>query len=361
MIVKLSSIVQKFGFNSEISDLKKLEIGHINDTYTVDLKGKKYIIQRINGYVFKNPAYIMENIERVTTHIQKKAMVLGKDPQRATLCFLHAEDGHNYFIDNDGSYWRICPYIENTTTFQTVENKDMLYGSGYAFGFFQNMLDDFPMNTLHETITDFHNTKKRLDCFFDIVKKDPCGRAAEVKKDIEFFIDRRERSSKLINLIENKKMPIRVTHNDTKFDNILIDKETFEAVCVIDLDTVMPGLAVHDFGDAIRIIGNNAAEDEIELDKVTFNIEYFEIFTKGFLAGVNGLLKPIEFENMALGCINITTELASRFLADHLNGDKYFKIHRPDHNLQRARNQMKLVIEMEKNFTKMNEVIDKYR
>jgi hypothetical protein len=212
------------------------------------------------------------------------------------------------------------------------------------------MLDDFPMNTLHETIANFHNTKKRLDYFIDLVKKDPCGRVAEVKDDIQFFIDRKERSGKLIGLAENGKMPVRVTHNDTKFDNILIDKKTFEAVCVIDLDTVMPGLAVYDFGDAIRIIGNNAVEDETDLDKVTFNMEYFEIFTKGFLNGVNGLLKPVELENMALGCINITTELASRFLADHLNGDKYFKIHRPNHNLQRARNQMKLVIEMEKNF-----------
>jgi hypothetical protein len=303
----------------------------------------------------------MENIEHVTSHIQNKAKVLGKDPSRATLCFLQTGDGHNYFIDNDGCYWRVCPFIENTRTFEKVENKDMLYGSGYAFGFFQNMLDDFPMNTLHETIADFHNTKKRIDYFFDIVEKDPCGRAAEVKDDIQFFIDRKELSGRLISLSENGQMPIRVTHNDTKFDNILIDKKTYEAVCVIDLDTVMPGLAVYDFGDAIRIIGNNAVEDETELDKVTFNMEYFEIFTKGFLDGVNGLLKPIEFDNMALGCINITIELASRFLADHLNGDKYFKIHRPDHNLQRARNQMKLVIEMEKNFTKMNEVIDKYR
>jgi hypothetical protein len=303
----------------------------------------------------------MENIERVTSHIQKKAEVLGKDPSRATLCFLHAEDGHNYFIDKEGFYWRICPFIENTTTFERVESTDMLYGAGYGFGLFQNMLSDFPMNTLHETIVDFHNTKKRLDNFFNTVYNDPCGRAAEVKEDIQFFLDRRELSGKLIDLAKNGEIPLRVTHNDTKYNNILIDKETFEAVCVIDLDTVMPGLAVYDFGDAIRVVGNNASEDETDLEKVTFNVKYFEIFAKGFLEGVNGLLKQIEMENMALGCINITTELASRFLADYLNGDKYFKIQRPYHNLQRARNQMKLVIEMEKNYDKMTDVIEKYK
>ena len=357
---KISGVIQKFGFNKEISDLQKLEIGHINDTYVVNIGDERYIVQRINGYVFKNPADIMENIEHVTTHIQKKAKLMGKDPKRSTLSFLHANDGHNYFKDDDGSYWRICPFIENTTTFEKIENSSMLYGSGYAFGLFQNMLDDFPMDTLHETITDFHNTKKRLDSFFEVVKEDPCGRASSTKNDINFFSERRKRSGSLIKLVETGGMPLRVTHNDTKYDNILIDTNTHEAVCVIDLDTVMPGLAVYDFGDAIRVVGNNATEDETDFDKITFNMEYYEIFTKGFIAGVNGLLKPIELENMALGCINITVELASRFLADHLDGDKYFKIHRPNHNLQRARNQMKLVIEMEKHLDEMNAVVEKY-
>jgi Ser/Thr protein kinase RdoA (MazF antagonist) len=357
---KILSVLDYFGITDAVEKMDPVENGHINHTFLVEAGGKKYIVQQINSYVFTRPQDIMENIEHVTAHIRKKLVKEGRDPQRGALSNLHNEKGCNYYLDEEQGFWRICPYIERTRTYEQVENLDMLYNAGYAFGQFQRMLSDYPMVQLHETIVDFHNTKKRMNDFFTVVAADCCGRAASVQEDIDFFVARREKAGAFTDMLEKGELPLRVTHNDTKYNNILIDSQNFEAVCVIDLDTVMPGLSMYDFGDAIRFAANTALEDETDLSRVGINMEYFEAFTKGFMSACQGAFTENEIANMAQGAIDITIELASRFLADHINGDKYFQIHRPNHNLERARNQMKLVTEMEKRLPEMNAIVRKY-
>jgi len=359
-ISQLCQIAEIFDLSGKLENVQPVTNGHINLTYRAEIDGQEYILQRINGYVFNRPQDIMENIEKVTAHISKKLEAEGRDPQRGTLNYLRTKDGHNYVVDDDGNFWRVCPYIAGTCSYEQVENLHMLESAGYAFGEFQRMLSDFPMDDLNETIADFHNTEKRLNDFFAAVEADAAGRAKDVAEEIQFFADRRESAGKFTGMQARGELPLRVTHNDTKYNNILIDVETSDAVCVVDLDTVMPGLSVYDFGDAIRFAASTALEDETDLSKVTINMEYFEAFTKGFMEASNGAFTETEIANMAQGCINITIELASRFLMDHINGDKYFAIHRPNHNLDRARNQIKVALEMEKHLDEMNAIVRKY-
>lgn len=359
-INKMYRILKKFNVHDEIQDIKTIVNGHINTTYLVKVNDIDYIIQGINTEVFKKPREIMENIKNVTAHIRSKLIIADMDPERGTLNFLCDREGKNYFVI-ENEFWRVCPFIVNTSSYNRVKNLKMLTNAGYGFGNFQKLLSDYPMRKLHETIPDFHNTKKRLDYFFECVEKDDSGRVKDILSDVQFFKDRYESAGRFTDMIANKTMPIRVTHNDTKYNNILIDNDTYEAVCVIDLDTVMPGLAVYDFGDAIRFAASTAAEDETNLEKVSLDMKYFEAFTKGFIGALESSLENVEIENMAQGCINITVELASRFLADHINGDKYFRIHHPNHNLERARSQMRLAAEMEKKFDEMNKIIYKYK
>ena len=358
--IKMGAILKKFGIAEPIKRVEVLKNGHINNTLLVDTAKARYIVQEVNSYVFKDPVKIMENIEMVTDHIRAKKAALGVDTNRGILNFLHAADGLNYTIDENGSLWRVCPYIDRTATFEQVESLDVLYNAGYGFGEFQAMLSDFPIEKLNETIEDFHNTRKRLINFFDCVDQNPSGRAAEVRREIDFFEQRRESAGAFTKLIKDKTLPLRVTHNDTKYNNILIDTDTNKAVCVIDLDTVMPGLSVYDFGDAIRFAASTAKEDEVNLDLVKVNMEYFKTFANGFFGALNHSLSRVEMENMVNGCINITIELASRFLGDHIMGDKYFRIHHPNHNLERARNQIQLAMDMEKNRDEMTELVMKY-
>ena len=357
---QLSPIAEFFGLSGAIEQVRPISTGHINRTYRVQIDGHEYIMQRINGYVFNRPQDIMENIEKVTAHIIQKLKAEGRDPQRGTLNYLHGNNNLNYQVDEEGHFWRVCPYIEGTASYEQVENLHMLESAGYAFGEFQRMLSDFPMDLLHETIADFHNTEKRLNDFFAIVEADPLGRAADVAAEIRFFADHRESAGKFTGMLDRGELPLRVTHNDTKYNNILIDTDTFDAVCVVDLDTVMPGLSVYDFGDAIRFAASTALEDETDLSKISINMEYFEAFTKGFMEASGGAFTQAEIDNMAQGCINITIELASRFLMDHINGDKYFAVHRPNHNLDRARSQIKLAQEMEAHLDEMNSIVRKY-
>jgi hypothetical protein len=241
-----------------------------------------------------------------------------------------------------------------------VEDSKILRSAGYAFGRFQHLLSDFPMDRLYYTIPDFHNTRKRLKDLFDITAKDPLERTRECQQEIRFFERYREIATKLDDMLEKGEMPLRVTHNDTKYNNILMDRDTCEPLCVIDLDTVMPGLAVHDFGDAIRFAANTAAEDETDLSRVRLNMENYEEFARGFIKASKGFLTDNEIGNMALGAIVITIELASRFLADHIGGDKYFRIHREGHNLQRARCQIKLAEDMLSKYDDMCKIVEKY-
>ena len=247
--------------------------------------------------------------------------------------------------------------MKDSITYDFVENSQVLPSAGYAFGRFQAMFADFPLEKLHATIPDFHNTSKRLDTLFEVVAQDPLGRAKDLQDEIHFFEQHKELASRLDEMLAAGEVPLRVTHNDTKYNNILMHKDSGEPLCVIDLDTVMPGLAMHDFGDAIRFAANTAEEDEPDLSKVGINMDNYRAFTQGFVAACQGFLTPAEIDSMALGAITITIELASRFLADHINGDKYFRIHRENHNLDRARCQIKLAQDMIARYDEMCAVV----
>lgn len=356
----LERIKDNYDLPGQIKNVIVCDNGHINDTYRVQLdsdgsRQDDYIFQRINSYVFKDPAKVMSNIKEITRHFESKMT----EADCGIITFIDNRHGVNYTIIDD-EYWRVCRFIKNSVTYDTVENSKVLCSAGYAFGRFQQLFSDLPMDRLHETIPDFHNTKKRLDSFFEAVDLDLAGRANDVGPEIEFFEKYRDLASSLVNLQEKGELPLRVTHNDTKYNNILIDKDTCEPLCVIDLDTVMPGLSVYDFGDAIRFAANYAAEDETDLSRVGLNMEHYREFTKGFMTACSSSLTKNEVENMALGAIVITMELASRFLADHLNGDKYFRIHRPNHNLDRARCQIRLAQDMLKKYDEMCSIVREY-
>lgn len=318
--------------------------GHINDTYRVE--GSKYILQRINTSIFKNPDELMTNIENVTAFLRKKIAAAGGDPERETLTFVPTVTGENLYKPDDSSAFRVYKFITGTKTIEDSKNPDDLYAAGVGFGHFQKMLADYPAETLFETIKDFHNTPKRVEALKEAIRNDVAGRAESVKAEIDFALENAAWADAVVKGIEDGTIPLRVTHNDTKINNILFDEETGKALCVIDLDTVMPGSALYDFGDALRMGGSTAAEDETDLDKVWFNETAYEAFAKGFLSELKDSLTPREIELLPLSVKLMTYECGIRFLTDHLNGDTYFKIHRPNHNLDRARNQFKLVADI---------------
>ena len=364
MIETVKKIISNFNISGEIIEVKSIITGHINTTYrvTVDESGvnKKYTLQTINKYVFKNPAAVMENILAVTEFLKEKIKSEGGDPDRECLTVIKASNGLPYYEDAEGQFWRLYIFVDHSYTVDTVETPAQLKSAGEGFGKFQAMLSNFPMNNLIETIPSFHDTALRFEQLMDAVKADPLGRAAGVKDEINFFVKRHDEMCSLVKMTEEGVLPLRVVHNDTKFNNILIDEASGEALCVIDLDTVMPGLSVLDFGDAIRFAANSATEDETDLDKVYIDMTLYEAFADGFMSKIGKSLTRCEIENMPLGAKVITMELASRFLADHILGDKYFKIHREGQNLDRARCQIKLAISMEENMNKMTEIIEKY-
>ena len=358
-------IVNEFMVDGEVLTVEPLTSGHINTTYCVKVKSAsgeicQYTLQRINQYVFHDPVAVMENISNVTAHIKKSLAAEGGDIERESLTVVLTRDGYPYYLDADNEYWRLYRYIGNAHTLNFVQNPRQLYNAGFGFGRFQKMLSDFPLETLHETIPQFHNTKLRYEQLMDAVARDECGRAASVLPEIAFFQAREQELSMLVHMTETGEMPLRVTHNDTKFNNILIDDETNEALSVIDLDTVMPGLLVHDFGDAIRYAANTAEEDETDLARVSIDLEAYRHFADGFLSALHDRITPVEFRMLPWGAKIITMELSMRFLADHLNGDKYFKIHRKNHNLDRARCQLKLAQSMEEHFDEMFQLIEQY-
>lgn len=354
----ISDVLDKFNIKDGIKSIDMINSGHINNSYRVVTNcGTSYMVQKVNRYVFKDPTRMMSNIDRVTNYLRKKISEDGGDPDRETLRFLYSESGSNYYIMPDDSFWRVSVYLDRATAYNTVVDGKMLYNAGRSFGTFQRRLADFPMDTLYETIPDFHNTPKRLRDLFDAAHADPLGRAAEVSREVEFFRSVADKVCGIDRLQHQGLLPLRVTHNDTKYNNILIDDDTHEAICVIDLDTVMPGISCHDFGDAIRFIVNTAAEDEPDLDRVHVDMDYFTCFTQGFIGGSDGFFTDTEIDCMALGAVCMTVEVASRFLADYILGDKYFKISRPRHNLDRARNQIRLAEEMQTLYPQMQEIV----
>ncbi|MDO4633531.1 MAG: aminoglycoside phosphotransferase family protein [Eubacteriales bacterium] len=335
--------------------------GHINETYLVKLtSGEKMILQKINQHVFPKPEELMENMMGITSYLQKIIAEQGGDPRRETLNVIPELGGKSCYRDENGEYWRVTRYIDHAVCFDQVESPEDFYESARAFGKFQNMLSGYPAESLHETIERFHDTRARFAAFKKAVDEDVMGRAAEVQEEIRFVLEREETANYFSELLEQKKLPLRVTHNDTKLNNIMMDPDTRKGVCVIDLDTVMPGLAMNDFGDSIRFGASTAAEDEQDLSKVSCDMGLFEIYTKGFLEECREKLSPLEISLLPMGAKVMTYECGMRFLMDHLQGDIYFRIHRPGQNLDRARTQFCLVADMEKKWDTMQQIVRKY-
>ncbi|MBE6577208.1 MAG: aminoglycoside phosphotransferase family protein [Ruminococcaceae bacterium] len=332
--------------------------GHINDTFLVVLQ-KRYILQRMNTSIFTKPYELMENILGITSHMLSKAAMSGKDVSRCTLIVIPAIDGNSVFRDEGGNYWRVFEFVESTVAREKVEHTSDFEACGEAFGQFQQLLSDYPADKLHVTIENFHNTPWRFENLLTAEKKNTAGRAEEVAPELEFAKARAEFCKTLENAYANGTLPLRVTHNDTKLNNILFDATTGQPVCVVDLDTVMPGYSVNDFGDSIRFGANTATEDETDLSKVSLDLELFEAYAKGFLRGCNGSLTKTELALLPIGAIMMTLECGMRFLTDYLDGDVYFKIHRDKHNLDRARCQFALVADMERKLPEMNAIIER--
>ncbi|MBF0286488.1 MAG: aminoglycoside phosphotransferase family protein [SAR324 cluster bacterium] len=357
------TIGKNFRIDGEFLTSEPWGSGHINNTYRVIYQQSKvpvkYILQRINHHVFNNPVGLMQNINRVIDH-QKKKLLLEKDSDisRNCLTLIHAQDGKPYYQDQEGCYWRTYCFIENTCSYDIIQSPQQAYETAKAFGRFQKRLTDLPSNELVETIPDFHNTPKRFNDFVQAVNLDAHNRAIDCQKEIKFAEKRQSITHRLLDLHKRGDIPQRITHNDTKLNNVLFDKNTQKGVCVIDLDTIMPGLTLYDFGDLVRTSTNPVAEDEQDLSKVNAQMDIFEALTKGYLEAVGRFLNPAEKSCMVFSGKLITLELGLRFLTDHLNGDLYFPVMRKGHNLDRCKTQFRLMASLESQENAMNRIVE---
>jgi len=358
---KIRSIISQFDIPEGTMEAGAYGNGHINDTLCVTVAAangeKRFILQRVNSYVFPRPVEVIENIEKVTEYLRGIIAENDGDAERETLTLVPTHDGKRYVIAEDGELWRMYLFIEGTKSVDLPDTPALFELSGRAFGRFQQQMGGFPAEQLHETIIDFHNTPARYCQLMDAVRRNDAGRLGEVGPELAFCMGYGQEVHALLDALKAGEIPLRVTHNDTKLNNVLLDAESGEGVCVIDLDTVMPGLAAYDFGDSIRFGANTAAEDEKDLSKVQFSLEMYEAFARGFLAEAGATLTEKEKELLPMGAKLMTLECGMRFLADHLNGDKYFRVHRESHNLDRARTQFELVRHMEENWDRMMEII----
>ena len=361
----IREIANKFCIRGEYQDFKQNTAGLINKTFIVRSKeGDKvyhYVLQTVNTAVFTHPKELIRNISSVTGFLREKIKQSGGDASRETLCLIPTHDGELYYIDPDGKFWRMYNYIEGARTYDLVENDEMFYRCGKGFGHFQRLLADYPADTLYPTIPRFHDTPNRLCDFKRAIEENRAGRAAQVAREIAGYLAHADFCDCVTKYIENGEVPVRVTHNDTKLNNIMIDCHSGEAICVIDLDTVMPGSALYDFGDAIRYGANNAVEDEKDLSKVYLRKDLFRAFVKGFLEEASSSLTERELALIPESAVLMTLECGMRFLGDYLNGDVYFGIRYPEHNLDRARTQLKLVNDMLTNLDEMHAIVDSYR
>lgn len=359
---QLLSVCRAFGIDGELKETKALTDGHINTTYCAtfekDGKTKKYLLQNINTHVFKDQDVLMQNIVGVTEFLRKRIKEDGGDPKRETLHFLKAKNGA-YYHNDDAGCWRIYDFIDNSYTYNLIDSPDVFESAGRSFGRFQCLLDGYPCDKLGETIPDFHNTPKRLETLEKSIEADVMKRAQSVKDEIEFALSRKEKGSKAMKLLSEGAIPARVTHNDTKINNILFDEKTHKGICIIDLDTIMPGLSLYDFGDAIRSGASTALEDETDLSKVSVSLPLFESYVKGYLSSCAGALNETEVANLAYGAWLMTYECGVRFLTDHLDGDVYFRIDHENHNLERARNQFKMASDIESKLDEMNKITER--
>lgn len=358
----LASLVRNFRVEGRFLDGEPYGSGHINDSFLVHIVNnisKKYLLQRVNHHVFRNIPLLMRNIEIVTRHVQKKT---AKGPDSGSelkfLDFIPAQDGKYYYKDSRGNYWRMLIFLENSQSYDTVDCPEKAYTGGKMFGRFLALLADLPPESLSETIPNFHNVEKRLETFFKSVREDPLQRVKEALEEIEIVNARAEEMKCINRLGREGRIPERVTHNDTKFNNILFDSAG-RAVCVVDLDTVMPGYIHYDFGDAVRTSANTGAEDEKDLAKVSMDIQLFQAFSTGFLQETRTFLTKTEIEHLAFSAKLLTFIIGLRFLTDFIDGDKYFKIHHDRHNLQRTRAQFKLLKSMDEQYAEMQAIIKK--
>ena len=360
-MVSIENVVATFEVEGKVVEYVPFGNGHINDTRLVTMdNGVQYVLQRINKNVFKRPDLLMENYVGVTKFIRKKIEEMGGDPLREVLNAIPTKEGKPYHLDEEGQYWRLLVYVTDSIGYDKVERPEQFYDSAVSFGDFQYMLRDYPAETLHETIVNFHNTPDRYRQLMEAIENNAAGRLSEVSAEVEFAKARREFAATLENAHKEGRLPLRVTHNDTKLNNILFDSNPGKALCVVDLDTIMPGYSVNDFGDSIRFGATTALEDETDLTKVNFDISLYELYVKGFIEGAKGGLTEGELEMLPIGAIMMTFECGMRFLADYLNGDTYFRVHRPSHNLDRCRNQFKLVADMESQLHEMKAIVRKY-
>ena len=360
----ISQILAAYVLPGTVADVARHGKGHINDTFCVVCKTPeggtaRFILQRLSQAAFPHPEEVMENFVGITSYLRREILAEGGDPLRETLSLVKTGDGADFVTDAEGRAWRLMPFIENAECYQSA-TPELFAASGRAFGRFQYMLRDYPARTLHETIPHFHDTESRFEQFLAALEADKLNRAEGVSPEIQFILRRKADCGVALRALREGKLPLRVTHNDTKLNNILIDRDTHEGICIIDLDTTMPGLAINDFGDSIRFGANHCMEDEQDLTKVNFDISLYEVFTRGFLEGARGSLTSAELEYLPWGARLMTLECGIRFLTDYLDGDHYFHVSHPRQNLDRARTQLKLVKDMEEQFDAMGAVVAKY-
>lgn len=350
----IREVLQKFFPGEEIVSVGPHGSGHINHTFAVETAGgQKYILQKINTEIFKDVEGLMENVVNVTDYLRRQIAKEGGDPERGTMQALPTVDGKYYFKDAEGGCFRVYRLIDDVISLDQAENEEALYANGLAFGRFQAQLADYPAQTLHETIPDFHNTPKRYQAFEKAVEEDCCQRVASVAAEIEFIRERKAETEILTDMLKAGELPLRLTHNDTKLNNVLLDPETYEAVCIVDFDTIMPGLTAYDFGDAIRFGANTAVEDEPDTSKVSLSLPLYKAYVKGFMEGCGERLTAKEIETLPVGAKTITLEQGIRFLTDYLQGDTYYQTSRDGQNLDRCRTQLALVADMERKWEQM--------
>ncbi len=359
----LAEIAPEFHIEGRLVGAAPHGSGHINDTYLAVYhtpRGtERFIHQRINHNVFKQPELLMENIRRVTDYAREQIRAAGGNPEREAMTLVPTREGGDFTRDSAGGYWRTYLYVDGTRTYDTAPDLHAVYEAAYAFGAFQKLVAGLPGGRLHETIPNFHHTRKRFEAFLGAVQADAAGRAAGVKEEIDFLLKREADASVVVDLLAQGRLPERVTHNDTKINNVLFDGSSGRALCVIDLDTVMPGSALYDFGDMVRAGAARGAEDEPDPAKAGFDLSLFTQLARGYVSAVRDFLTLAEIELLAFAAKLITYEQALRFLGDYLNGDTYYKIHRPQHNLERARTQIRMLQEMEDQMGLMEAIIDR--
>ena len=356
----LRAAANAFDFGGPVvCDARHYGEGHINDTFVVwrEDHSKRFILQRINTDTFTDPVGLMENICGVTRHLREKILAAGGDPARETLNVIPTLSGAACHLDAEGGAWRAYDFVEDTIYLQQVGSEADFRTVAETLGKFQNQLADYPASTLHETIARFHDTPNRYANFEKTLAADALGRAKDIAPEVAFIHAREKDCHTLLDLLAAGEIPLRVTHNDTKINNVLIDAATGKGICVIDLDTVMPGLSAYDFGDSIRTGANDCAEDEPDQSKVHFDLHLYEVFAKGYLSTAGASMSSAEKKSLAWGAKLMTLECGIRFLTDYLEGDHYFHTARPDHNLDRARTQFTLVRQMEEVFGQMLEIV----